>query len=459
VLCAAVLALVGCASYSPRPPDPEQNRTVFEARRLSDPVLAQRLVQLLPPPAQPPAGSWGTAELLIAAAHFNPALAEARVHVTEALAAVTTASTIPNPTLALSFEYDLQRYAESPWLWGASTAFLWDSALRRRLRTELAQTGVRAARLDYAEALWGVRRDLRAALLTAVIAERRLALLAGAERDRAELAGLVERRVTAGESAASERLQGELELARTREAAAEAARALDEARARLAVVVGVPVRALEGQTLRFDSLETPEPANEPQLAELRERALLSRADLERAIGDYQAREIELRQQVRAQYPQLTIGPGYLYDHGIRKATLGVSFALPVFDHNRGPIAEASARRDAAGLHLLTVQAQILGDIDAARSAYHLALEALAAAHAQSERARALAESVARGLAVGADDRPTLLAARLAAGADALVELDALERAQQALGQLEDALRAPLAGAETALRLGTEPEEH
>ena len=146
MLCAAVLALVGCASYSPRPPDPEQNRTAFEARRLSDPVLAQRLVQLLPPPAQPPAGSWGTAELLIAAAHFNPALAEARVHVTEALAAVTTASTIPNPTLALSFEYDLQRYAESPWLWGASTAFLWDSALRRRLRTELAQTGVRAAR-------------------------------------------------------------------------------------------------------------------------------------------------------------------------------------------------------------------------------------------------------------------------------------------------------------------------
>ena len=49
------------------------------------------------------------------------------------------------------------------------------------------------------------------------------------------------------------------------------------------------------------------------------------------------------------------------------------------------------------------------------------------------------------------DRPTLLAAEVALNAETLAELDALDRAQQALGQLEDAVRAPLSGPETSLR--------
>ena len=456
---AVMLAQAACATYTARPLDPATSRAQLEARSLRDPVLGERVKALVPGEQNtPPAGGWGAAELLVAAVHFNPSLAEARAHLATALAAVTTARALPNPNLSLSFEYDTQRAAESPWLWAASTGFLIDTALRRRLRTELAQSGVRAARADYAETLWGVRHELRAARLAALMSERRLSVLTDEERDRAELATSIERRVSVGESSSGERLQNQIELARTRSAAAEAARQRGAARAQLAGVIGVPLPGLEGEQLRFEDLAAPAPLEERSITELRERALLSRPDLERAINDYQASEIELQQTVRAQYPQLTVGPGYMYDHGIRKATLGISFNLPLFDQNQGPIAESRARREAAGQHLLAVQAEILSAIDAARADYGLALAALAAAQAQHAAAATLVRNAERALAAGAADRPTLIAARISADAESLAELDALERADQALGALEDALHTPLAGNETTLHPQPDLEE-
>lgn len=453
---ALMLAQAACATYSARPLDPAASRAQLEARSLTDPALGERLKALLPADRSvPPAGGWGAAELLVAAAQFNPRLAEARARLAAAVAGVTTARAIPNPNLTGSFEYDLHKAAEATWLWAASSMFIVDTPLRRRLRMELAQSAVQAARADYAETLWGVRRELRAARLAAHLAERRLTVLAAAERDRSELAAHIARRVAAGESAASERLQNDVELARTRSAQAEAARQRAAARAHLAAVIGVPQPALEAVPLNFDDLTGPAPLEAARVGELREHALLSRADLERAADDYQASEVELQQAVRAQYPQLTVGPGYMFDHGIRKATLGVSFDLPVFNQNQGPIAEARARREAAGQHLLGVQSDILSEVDAARTDYALALGALGTAEGQRGAAEALARSVERAFTAGAEDRPALLAARLAAAAEALAELDALERAAQALGALEDALRTPLAGNETMLRLNTD----
>jgi outer membrane protein, heavy metal efflux system len=445
----AMLAQSGCATYAPKPVEPARTLPTIEARSLDDSALRQQLATLLP--GRPEDQGWDGAGLLVAAMQFNPTLGESRAHITEALASVTTARTYPNPNLGLSFEYDVQRYAESPWLWGASLGFLLDTQLQRQFRTQLAQNAVRGARLSYAEDIWSLRRDLRAALLSAVVAEQRIALLTAAERDRSDLAQLMARRVEAGAAGAPDRLQASLELARTRTAVADAERQLAEARAQVARLVGLSVPALEGRSLRWDALGSPPQPDAARIADLRDRALLSRPDLERAVGAYQASEIELKQQVRAQYPQVTVSPGYTYDHGIRKATLGISLNLPLFDHNRGPIAEALARREAAGQHLLAVQTEILNEIDAALGEYRLALSALASAHEQRVAADTLAANTERAFAAGAEDRPTLLSARLAANADALAELDAIERAQAVLGQLEDALRTPLAGAEKDLR--------
>src|SRR5262249_53488232 len=162
-----------------------------------------------------------------------------------------------------------------------------------------------------------------------------------------------------------------------------------------------------------------QPLTEDTIKNARDRALLSRPDLERAIADYETRDYDLRQQVSAQYLQTSLGPGYTWDHGIHKLTFGASIALPIFNRNEGPIAEAAAARDVAGQHAMVVQSTILNEIEAAQTGYTSALESLArvrAARAASER---LATSAQRAFDIDASDRPTLLTAQSVATVERL----------------------------------------
>ena len=446
-------ALAACAHYSPKPLMPEQTLQILQSHRLSDPELQRHVREKLGPRESDAAGAvrWDRAALLLAAMGLNPGLSEARAQLEQATASVKTARALQNPTVSLATEYDLSRAAESPWLWGIGSSLLLDTFLGRGVRVSLAQAGARGANADFTDAMWTVRRDVRAALLTAIVAQRRVALLEPDVRQRADLARLAHARIEAGESARSDGLQTDVELARSRAALEEARRALVDSRAKLAAAVGVTEQALAEVSVSWDDLEQLPPAHAEAWKELRSRALLSRPDLERAIADYDARELELKQQVSAQYLQTSLGPGYTYDHGVRKATFNASIALPIFNRNEGPIAEAVAAREVAGRHALAVQAKILNEIDAAAESYSGALDALARTQAQRAASEALVESARRGFAADSSDRPTLLAAEAALNTEKVAELDALDRAQQALGQLEDALRTPLSGPETSLR--------
>lgn len=449
---AALVVLAGCAHYQAKPIDPAATAAQWQARRLDDPALAARLAPLLQPAqlAWPPA-RYGRGELLLAALALNPDLAEARAHLAEADAAVRTAKALPNPSVNLALErYAQDQAGSSPWLWGVSTNWLIDTLVRRRLRTDLADAGVRAARLDYAEKVWEVRRTLRTALADVLLGEHQRALADEAVSKATALQAAQEKRRALGEAMPADVLQVALLLAQARDAAASAAQRVADARARLARAVGVPAHALDGVALAWDDLESPPPPPAAKLDELTTQARLSRPDLERALVDYATRETELRQQVRMQYPQISIGPGYTYDHGVRKLQFNLGTTLPLFDQNQGPIAEAEARREAAGRHIEAVQASIDSEIDGAAAKFAAARAALdAAAHGRAAAER-LQRQTATGYAHGEDDRLAVLNAELATVTAAQAQLTAADQAQQALGALEDAVRTPLEGNEAEL---------
>jgi outer membrane protein TolC len=426
----------------------------LQGRRLTDPPVLAAVRAAIPAAASADGASiplkWGRGELLIAATQLSPALREARATFAQSRAAQVTARELQNPTASLASEYDLTRAGESPWLWGLATSLLADSFLGRPARMRIAEAGSRGAAADFRESLWTVRRELRTALLGVMVAQQRIALLEADSSLREELMRLATERVEAGESARDESLQTRLESVR-------AARALDEARAslvdfnfRLAGVIGVPADALSDLSPHWDGLDEAPVLEANGLADLRARALLSRPDLERAIADYDTRELELKQQSGAQYIQISTGPGYTWDHGIRKLTLGASLSLPVFNQNQGLIAEAMAAREVAGRHLLAVQATIYSDIESSTAAYSSALDSLRRARAQRDAAQSLAQAARASFESDASDRPTLLAAELNLSAERLASLDALERAWTALGLVEDALRMPVEGPEKQL---------
>jgi len=183
--------------------------------------------------------------------------------------------------------------------------------------------------------------------------------------------------------------------------------------------------------------------------EMRERALLSRADVEISINDYAVAEATLKRAVARQYPQFELGPGYYWDHGIAKFPFDVGFTLPL-NRNRGEIAEARAAREIAGQKLLAQQVDIYGAIAAAERAESLARAGVAAANQQAMSARKQADQAALGLRLGATGSTEQLAAEIVATRAQLEAIQLRAQLQTARNTLEDVLHTPLSGPELAL---------
>jgi cobalt-zinc-cadmium efflux system outer membrane protein len=123
--------------------------------------------------------------------------------------------------------------------------------------------------------------------------------------------------------------------------------------------------------------------------------------------------------------------------------LGVSVTLPIFNHNEGPVAEAETARAAAAAHFLTVQSAAVTEIDSALAGYSAALKESATAKSLLENLSKQLDSARAQANVGEMDALTLADAESAYCAGAQDQLNAVVKAQQALGTLEDAVESPL----------------
>jgi CRISPR system Cascade subunit CasA len=304
---------------------------------------------------------------------------------------------------------------------------------------------------DYAEIAWTVASSVRHALadleLSGLEAERLRALV----ETRDEQLRLLRRRIELGAAARPELGRREAEEVAERRRLDDAERRQTAARARLAAALGLPAAALADVRLAGDASADPPLPAAAELDAWRDQALLSRADVRRAVADYDLAEQALRIEVARQYPEVRLGPGYVWERGVVKLPFDLSLTLPWPGGNRAAIAAAEARRAEAGRHLEAVQAAVLGEIESAEAERARSLAALASARGESLAvARQLEARSGAAFAAGALDRLEWLDARLGREAAELAALDALRSAREATLALEDALRRPLAGAELEL---------
>jgi outer membrane protein TolC len=121
----------------------------------------------------------------------------------------------------------------------------------------------------------------------------------------------------------------------------------------------------------------------------------------------------------------------------------LSFELPVLNQNRGPIAEAEARRRESAARFDALQARVIGEIDTALAGCRNARQKFAVATellSQAQKQEHAAEEMAR---VGGLSRQAVATARLETANIGLARLDALLKVQQAAATLENALQLPL----------------
>jgi outer membrane protein TolC len=433
----------GCSGLDSAPLDPVRSEAEFRVRRLDDPGLLGWLeANRVSAPSR-----WTLETLTLAAFYFHPELDVARARLLAARGAATTAAALPNPVLHGDLEKVMSALpaGASPWVYGAGLEMPLDFLWKRGYRIAETRAQIDVARLELGETAWAVRHRLRAALLDDLLIRRSLDLRREDLDLRSELVAAAVRLLASGETS---RL--ELDRARGDQAAARVAfedvkgRAAST-RATLASAVGVPVRALEGVAIDWPGLETlPQEAALP-LADLQQASLLNRLDVRRELAAYAAAEAALGLELAKRYPDVTLGPGYLYDQGDRKFTIGLSISLPIFNQNGGPIAEAEARRQEAAARFLAVQARAIGDLEQAIASYRGARNQLAALDLASAAVTRRLDGVRRALELGEADRVSLLGVQAERTLVESGRIEALRRSQEALGALEDALQRPLGG--------------
>lgn len=301
-----------------------------------------------------------------------------------------------------------------------------------------------AARWDLIGRIWLARSQVRAALLNLYAAREDESLLAQQEMAESNVVRLLEGQFSAGSISSYDVTQARVALETTQLARLDALGQLNQARAQLAGALGLPLRALDGVKLSFDDFKKfPRGLTGRQV---RQQALLNRADVRGALADYAASQSALQLEIANQYPDVHFGPGYGWNTGSagdNEWQLGLTLDLPVLDQNQGPIAEAKAKRSEAAAHFLTVQATAISEMNSALAGYDAALRKAATAEKLLDDLRKQAGSVRAQAQVGEADALTLANAEAAYAAGAQSQMDALIQAQHALGQLEDAVQSPL----------------
>jgi cobalt-zinc-cadmium efflux system outer membrane protein len=451
----AVLAMVlgGCSSPEPRPLDPVKSETEFRARSLSEDELFRYLEKAL---HRAPTGAWDLEALTFAAFFYHPELDVARARLSGALAGIETADAIPNPTVNGDLEKVLNSAGPpSPWVYGLNLNMPLDFLWKRGYRVEQARQSALAARYELSEVGWHVRGRLRAAFVDHLLAVLELDGRRLEEGIRGELATLLERRLGVGETFRLEVVAAQADLATAKVATLAAVGRVAESRAALASSVGIPDSALEGVRFAWPDLEKLPAEAELPLGSVVAAGLVNRLDIRRVLSEYAAREAELQLELAKRYPDLNLGPGYLWDQGDKKFTLGFSVSLPIFNQNGGPIAEAEAHRKEVAARFLALQAGAIAEMEAALARYRSASAQKSAVETTIALVRKRETAIQRAIELGEMDRVALAGVRLEMASAREARLGAIRRAQAALGELEDAVQRPLGPDSPALDPGSE----
>jgi outer membrane protein, heavy metal efflux system len=376
----ALVALHGCVRYAPQAIEPAAHGGAYRARRLSDPRLLDWVSRWA---GRPAGGRWTDRQLALAALALRAELARARAEWRAARAAERTAGARPSPGVTADVERAVSGSdGASPWV--VSLGALWSVELggKRGARIQRARARSALAEAELRRTAWRIATETRTAALALasadaerIDAEREVGALA--EVQSLERARYEEAALTAAELA---RTAAEVQEARFRASAAEAA-AID-ARSALAALAALPPAALDGAEVEAElgsdcaSLLT---LGDDSLAAL---ALTRRPEIGGALADYAVAEAGLRGEVARQYPDLDLGPGFIWDQGVHRWTLALALPNLLKFRHRSAIEEAVAGRTAAAARVAEIQDVLLGD--AARAAGRCRGARLEAAAADSQ---------------------------------------------------------------------------
>lgn len=355
-----VVAATGCAPYQPSPLNATLLLGEYRTRRLDDSALVSWVAQWAG--GVSPRG-WTDRQLAVAALKLRAELPRARAEWRTAIAAERSAGARAHPGISGNVERAVSgSEGQSPWVVALTGLFSLDLGGKRGARVQEARARLSVAEADLATEAWHVVMDTRQAALHLTLADsaRRLAaveLAAITTVQTLEQERFAEAAVTASELS---RTAAEVEAVRSMAAAAE--RDMIEARGSLAATLSVPPRSMDSIAVVSVSSAACERLDHIGMDSLQTVALTARPEIARSLAAYAVAEAQLRLQVAKQYPDLELGPGFIWDQGVHRWTMALALPGLLAFRNRAPIVEAESARTAAGARMLEAQEMVLREL-------------------------------------------------------------------------------------------------
>lgn len=358
-LAVAASALAGCRSYEPKPLALDDAQRAFLARAATGESLAAyagRIAAHVGPEAFDLSDGISLAEAEAIALVFNRDLRLARAAAGVTQATAQNAGLWRDPTIGVDLSRILSGAASGDIEAMFSAGFTLPLTGRLEAERARATADLHAELARVAAEEWRVLCAVRRAWTrrTALDAERAATLdvLSRVE----QVVAVVDRLEAAGEIARIEARLFRIEEAKLRTQAAAVEADLALATREVESLLGLPPAKDRAFTGGFG-----EEVQEPR-ERLIARAARTSTSVALAVAQHEAAERRLAQEIRQQWPDVELAPGFGEQDGDRQATVGIGVTLPVFNGNRRAIAEAEAARELARMRAETEIERVLGEI-------------------------------------------------------------------------------------------------
>ncbi|MCX5652857.1 MAG: TolC family protein [Planctomycetota bacterium] len=343
---ALLLALGGCKSYERSTLDLDRTQREFLLRALDGPVLEEmnaRAQASAGATAFDPSDGISLAEAEAIALVFNRDLRIARLAAGVTQASAENGGLWRDPTLGVDLTQIVSGASQGL---EAIVTVGFTLPISGRLELEKQRLGAEhAAELArVADREWQTIAALRRAWTERAATAREVEAARDVLGRVEQVTAIVDRMEQAGELARIEARLFRIEDAKLRSRLASLESDLARASHAVEAILGLPPTA--GRAFSGEFASSTRAAAEGRDAVLAAIAATNPAVLA-ARADYEIAERTLEEEIRKQWPDLDLAPGYGEQDGDRQFVLGIGVVLPVLNGNRAGIAMAEAKREAA----------------------------------------------------------------------------------------------------------------
>lgn len=361
---ALLLALGGCKSYERSTLDLDRTQREFLLRALDGPVLEEMNARAQASPgatAFDPSDGLSLAEAEAIALVFNRDLRIARLAAGVTQASAENGGLWRDPTLGVDLTQIVSGASQGL---EAIVTVGFTLPISGRLELEKQRLGAEhAAELArVADREWQTIAALRRAWTERAGIAREVEAARDVLGRVEQVTAIVDRMEQAGELARIEARLFRIEDAKLRSRLASLESDLARASHAVEAILGLPPTA--GRAFSGEFASSTRAAAEGRDAVLAAIAATNPAVLA-ARADYEIAERTLEEEIRKQWPDLDLAPGYGEQDGDRQFVLGIGVVLPVLNGNRAGIAVAEAGREAARGRVEAELQRVLGALLAA----------------------------------------------------------------------------------------------